>query len=109
MLSDVEAKRTELVECVGNVDDQIMDLFLEEMPVDGECLTAAIRRATIAREFIPIFMGSAYKNVGVQLLLDGVSSYLPDPTEVSTYLNAWHTSSAWRVNLRASQQYHRLA
>jgi elongation factor G len=82
MLSEVEAKRMELLECIGTVDERVMDLFLEEAPVQGDILAAAIRRATIARDFIPVFMGSAYKNVGIQLLLDGVAEYLPDPTEV---------------------------
>lgn len=81
MADDVEARRQELVEAVAGVDDAVMELFLEEAPVDGDTLAAGIRRATIARDFFPVFLGSAYKNVGVQLLLDGVSSYLPCPTE----------------------------
>ena len=82
MAADVAAKRAELLECVANVDDAVMELFIEEQPVDGATLAAAVRRATINTDFFPVFIGSAYKNVGVQLLLDGVSAYLPDPTEV---------------------------
>ena len=56
-------------------------LLNETFPSADE-FKAAIRRCTINRTFLPVMMGSAYKNVGVQLLLDGVASYLPNPTEV---------------------------
>jgi elongation factor G len=82
MLDDATAKRAELVEAVANVDDEVAELFLGEEDVPGDVLYAGIRRSTIANAFFPVFMGSAYRNVGVQLLLDGVASYLPDPTEV---------------------------
>lgn len=79
---EVEAKRAELLERVSEVDDTLAELFLSEAPVDGPTLAAAIRRATLALAFQPVFMGSAFKNRGVQLLLDGVLDYLPCPTEV---------------------------
>jgi len=53
---------------------------MEEIP-DVETLKAGIRRATIACKFVPVFMGSAFKNKGVQALLDGVINYLPSPPE----------------------------
>ena len=56
--------------------------LLNETFPSAEEFKAAIRRCTIDRTFLPVMMGSAYKNVGVQLLLDGVASYLPNPTEV---------------------------
>jgi elongation factor G len=78
----VEEKRKELIERVADIDDLIGEKFLmEEEPTIGE-LKAAIRRQTIARKFVPVFMGSAYKNKGVQALLDGVSDFLPNPQEV---------------------------
>mmetsp|Transcript_34262 Transcript_34262/g.61810 ORF Transcript_34262/g.61810 Transcript_34262/m.61810 type:complete len:753 (-) Transcript_34262:175-2433(-) len=80
--AEAEAKRQALVEAVSEVDDEIAELFLNEQPVDGPTLKAAIRRAVLALKFQPVFMGSAYKNKGVQLLLDGVLDYLPSPTEV---------------------------
>lgn len=82
LLAQAAEKRSELIEAVANADEEVAELFLEEAAVDGDTLAAAIRRSTIRNEFFPVFMGSAYKNVGVQLLLDGVRDYLPDPTEV---------------------------
>lgn len=79
----VETKRAELIERLADVDDIIAELFLNEQPISPSELHAAIRRATIALKFQPVFMGSAYKNKGVQLLLDGVSRYLPCPTDVA--------------------------
>ena len=78
----VEEKRRELVERLAEVDDDIAELFLAETDPDVQQLKAAIRRQTVLRKFVPVFMGSAFKNKGVQLLLDGVSDYLPSPAEV---------------------------
>eukprot|EP00877_Chromochloris_zofingiensis_P012293 jgi/Chrzof1/7317/Cz02g19060.t1 len=82
MKQEMEKKRTELIERVSEVDDQLADMFLNEEPISADDLKAAIRRATVALRFQPVFMGSAFKNKGVQPLLDGVSDYLPSPTEI---------------------------
>ncbi|XP_042503566.1 elongation factor G-1, mitochondrial-like, partial [Macadamia integrifolia] len=81
----VAEKRRELIEVVSEVDDQLAEAFLNDEPISPNDLEMAIRRATIARKFVPVFMGSAFKNKGVQPLLDGVISYLPCPAEVSNY------------------------
>ncbi|CAK8541339.1 unnamed protein product [Lathyrus sativus] len=85
--SDMEAlvaeKRRELIETVSEVDDILAEAFLSDEAISDADLEGAIRRATIAQKFIPVFMGSAFKNKGVQSLLDGVLSYLPCPIEVS--------------------------
>merc|ERR1712232_700167 len=72
---------TELVEKVADYDDEIGEMFLEEKNPTCEELKSGIRRQTIARQFVPVFMGSAFKNKGVQPLLDGVLDYLPQPAE----------------------------
>lgn len=77
-----EEKRRELIERVAEVDDQLMELWLEEKPISAEDIRSAIRRATIANKFVPVLMGAAFKNKGVQLLLDAATRYLPDPREV---------------------------
>ena len=85
LMEELEARRAELVERVAEVDDVLAEAFLEggAASVSADALRAAIRRATLSRKFFPVFMGSAYKNKGVQLLLDGVVDYLPSPLEGS--------------------------
>ncbi|GAB0498070.1 hypothetical protein MMPV_009411 [Pyropia vietnamensis] len=83
MEAAVEAARSELIETLANVDEELGDLFLAEEPISEDQIVAAIRRATIARTFTPVFLGSALKNTGVQTLLDGVVAYLPHPGDVS--------------------------
>ena len=67
---------------MADVDDELAEKFLNEEPVSTEELRAAIRRATLALKMTPVMCGSAIKNKGVQLLLDAVVYYLPNPTEV---------------------------
>ncbi|KAI5647425.1 hypothetical protein M9H77_33430 [Catharanthus roseus] len=85
-MSDLVAqKRKELIEAISEVDEELAEAYINDEPISPTDLEEAIRRATVARKFVPVFMGSAFKNKGVQPLLDGVISYLPCPTEVSNY------------------------
>ncbi|ETW09677.1 translation elongation factor G, variant [Aphanomyces invadans] len=77
----VAEKRLEMIERLADVDDEIGELFLMEEEPTVDQLVGAIRRATIAHKFVPVFMGSAFKNKGVQPMLDGVIDYLPSPSE----------------------------
>jgi elongation factor G len=72
----------QLVETVAESDDQLFDKYVQEHDVSEEELKAAIRRATIAQKIFPVICGAAFKNKGVQNLLDAVVDYLPSPTEV---------------------------
>lgn len=81
----VEEKRMELIEKLADVDDEIGELFLMEEEPTEEQLKEAIRRQTVACKFVPVFMGSAFKNKGVQPLLDGVIDYLPEPIEKANF------------------------
>jgi elongation factor G len=67
---------------VADVDDTLGEKFIHEEPITEQDIRAAIRRATLALKMTPVMCGSAIKNKGVQLLLDGVIMYLPNPTEV---------------------------
>ncbi|EPQ30014.1 uncharacterized protein PFL1_02687 [Pseudozyma flocculosa PF-1] len=80
-LEQAKQKRAELIEQLAEVDDEMTEIFLEEREPTLDELAAAIRRATIACQFSPVFMGSAIKNKSVQALLDGVCAYLPNPAE----------------------------
>ena len=80
----VEEYRLKLVEAMGDFDDTIAEAFIDGhgAEVTAEQLRPVIRKATLSLELTPVFVGSAYKNKGVQHLLDGVTEYLPNPTEV---------------------------
>ncbi len=74
--------RQEIIQQVADVDDTLADKFLNEELIGVDDLRAAIRRATLALKMTPVMCGSAFRNKGVQLLLDGVMYYLPNPKEV---------------------------
>ena len=76
------AAREELLDAVSMYSDELTEAMLEEN-VTPEILHKAIREATLSLKITPVLMGSAYKNKGVQLLLDAVVKYLPNPTEVA--------------------------
>src|SRR5699024_2102238 len=78
-----EELRGELIEAVAEFDEEIMMQYLEGEDIDVDKLKAAIRTATLNVELYPVFCGSAFKNRGVQLILDGVIDYLPAPTDVA--------------------------
>ncbi|GEK06659.1 elongation factor G [Schleiferilactobacillus harbinensis] len=84
-LEQAKKRRTELVEAVADVDDDIMEKYLEGDEISNDELRAAIRRATIDLKFYPVLAGSAFKNKGVQMLLDAVIDYLPSPLDVKPY------------------------
>jgi len=73
---------TNLVEKICELDDDLMMMYLEGEEPSIDEMKAVLRRATIASEAVPVFCGSAYKNKGVQKLLDGVVEYMPAPTDV---------------------------
>lgn len=76
-------RRAKLIETLADVDDEMAEIFLDEREPTVEELRAAIRRATIALKFTPVFMGSALADKFVQPMLDGVCDFLPNPSEVA--------------------------
>jgi elongation factor G len=81
-LENVKHAREQLIESLGEVDDHIMEKYVHGEPVTAEELRASLRRSTIAMKVFPVLCGSAFKNKGVQLLLDAVVDYLPSPVDV---------------------------
>ena len=75
-------KREELLDAAANYDDELMEMILEEQEIPVEKLKAAIRAGVLANELNPVLVGSAYKNKGVQELLDAVVDYLPSPLDI---------------------------
>jgi len=74
--------RERLVESLAEVDDQVMDAYIAEVPVTPEMLIPVIRKATIGLQLVPVFCGAALKNKGIQLLLDAIADFLPSPLDV---------------------------
>ena len=82
MADKVEKYRTALIETVAEMDDAVMEKYFEgEMP-DIETIQHLVRAATIANKVVPVFCGTAFKNKGVQPLLDAVVAYLPSPLDI---------------------------
>ncbi len=81
LMDEAKAKREELLDAASMFSDELMEAILEDS-VTPDLIRAAVRKGTIGLQLCPVFMGSAYKNKGIQPLLDGVISYLPNPTEV---------------------------
>ncbi|HEL1643692.1 TPA: elongation factor G [Streptococcus suis] len=81
-LDQAQEYREKLVEAVAETDEELMMKYLEGEEITNEELKAGIRKATINVEFFPVLCGSAFKNKGVQLMLDAVIDYLPSPVDI---------------------------
>jgi elongation factor G len=81
LLEEAEAKREELLDAASMYSEELMEAILEGTPTE-EMIRDAVRTGTLNLELVPVFMGSAYKNKGVQPMLDAVTSYLPNPNDI---------------------------
>ena len=90
MPNEYEAKyqeiRLQLIERLADFNEEILELYLEEKEIPNELLHNAARDATLKLYITPVFCGAAYKNKGIQLLLDAVNDFLPSPIDVGTVL-----------------------
>jgi elongation factor G len=82
MLEEANAWRDKMLESVSECDEDLMMLYLEGEDIPVEDIKRVIRRETIAGNIYPVFCGSAYRNKGVQLMLDGVVDYMPSPLDI---------------------------
>jgi len=82
MREEAEMGRAHLYECLAECDETLMEKFLAEESASDDDLRQALRRATLADEIVPVMCGTAFKNKGVQTLLDAVVDYLPSPVDV---------------------------
>jgi elongation factor G len=83
MRERVETMRREVIEAAVEFDDHLMEKYLEQHDLNAEDARLAVRKATVAMGLVPVFCGSAFKNKGVQTLLDGVVDFLPSPMDVA--------------------------
>ena len=83
LMEKAQELRHRLIETAADFDDELMEKFLGDEPVSAEILIRAIRKGTLTMKMTPVFCGSAYKNKGVQTLLDGVGLFLPAPTDIT--------------------------
>ncbi len=81
MLEKAETVHGEMIEALSDFDDSIMEKYLEGEEIGIDVLKAAIRKATLANEIIPVVCGTSYRNKGVQKLLDAIVDYLPSPLD----------------------------
>ncbi|MCX5840936.1 MAG: GTP-binding protein, partial [Deltaproteobacteria bacterium] len=82
LLAEAKTKREELIDAASMFSDELTEAILEERDIPEDLILTAVRRGTLKRELTPVFMGSAYKNKGVQPLLDAVNRLLPCPADV---------------------------
>jgi len=84
LLEKAKAARHLMVETLANADDAIMEKYLDDQPLSEDEIIAGIRRATLADKLTPVLTGSAFKNKGVQPMLDAVNRYLPSPLDIKS-------------------------
>jgi len=82
MVDECNEWRSNLVEAAAETSEELMDIYLEQGELNEEQIKQALRQATIANELVPVFCGSAFKNKGVQAVLDAVIEYLPSPIDI---------------------------
>jgi len=82
LVEDAQMARELLVETLADVDEEVMELYLEGKDVPVDTLKRAIRNGTVSMKVVPVLCGSAFKNKGIQLVLDAVVDYLPSPLDL---------------------------
>jgi elongation factor G len=82
LLAHAKEAHGRLLEVVAHVDDELLELYLEDHEIDPAHIREAVRKGTLAFEFVPVLCGSAFKNKGVQPMLDAVVEYLPSPLDI---------------------------
>ena len=81
-MQEAAAAHEKLIEAVATVDDDLMHKYVEGEPISEAAIRAALRKGTLELRLVPVVTGSAFKNKGVQTLLDAVVDYLPSPLDV---------------------------
>lgn len=101
---DAQLARLELIEALADYDEEIAESFLMDEDPGVEAIQAAIRKFTLANEIVPVLCGSAFKNKGVQNLLDAVVAYLPSPEDVGGVKGKHPKTNAEEVRMPSDEE-----
>jgi elongation factor G len=85
LVEEAQLYREKLIDAAAEFSDELAELYLEGKELPAQLIQQAIRLGTLAEKFVPVMLGSAYKNKGIQTLLDGITLYLPNPGDVKNY------------------------
>jgi elongation factor G len=99
LVAVAKERHTIMMDALSTFSDELTELILEEKEVPLKLLKDVIRKATVEMKLTPVFMGSAFKNKGVQLLLDGVTDFLPSPYDVKNYALDITTKSEEKIEM----------
>ena len=105
LLENATKYRTQMLEAVSDVDDTLLEKYLEGKEISAEEIKTVFRRATIELKIIPVLCGSSFKNKGVQKLLDSVIDFLPSPID-TTEIEAHHIGLNDVVKRKISEDEH---
>jgi elongation factor G len=98
--SIAEQQRRELIELAAEHDEELLDCYVHDKPINAEMIHRAVRKAVLVNKLHPIFVGSALKYIGVQRLLDGVVAYLPSPLEKPELIGYKPTDKSKKVSVK---------
>ncbi|KAH8381305.1 hypothetical protein KR093_002532 [Drosophila rubida] len=99
-LRDLQEKRNELIDKLSGLDDELAEIVISTESFDqvsNELIGKAIRRATCQKKIVPVLLGSAYKNIGIQRLMDAINDYLPNPEECNQIYECFGNDLAGKV------------
>lgn len=109
LLEDSELYREQIVEAAAEANDDLMETYLEEGELNNDQIREGIRLRTLAGEIVPAFCGSAFKNKGVQFVLDAIVEYLPSPTDVPAIVGVADNGSQISRNADDKEPFSALA
>ena len=100
---EVQMKRNDMLERLSDVDDVLMEKYLDESEISPEEIKKAIRKGTISLQFVPILYGASFKNKGIHPLLDAITNYLPSPLDIPP-VKGYHPRTSDVETRRASDE-----
>ena len=98
-----ERLRSQMIELAAEEDDELMDTYIHDKPIDSTMINRAIRKATLNGKRHPVFVGSALKYIGVQKLLDGVLAYLPSPLDKQVLVGHKPTDKKKKISVKCDR------